>query len=124
MTERVTGDQVKKIIDTTLIASEISLFIKAANLLVTDWLGNSGLTEPHLKEIERWLSAHLVAIRSQDSVSKAEKTGDASITRHGQTGLGLDFTPYGQQVKVLDITGTMANLGLKPASLETINFLD
>jgi len=124
MTERVTGDQVKQIIETDLTANEISPFVKAANLMVTDMLGSSGLSDPHLKEIERWLSAHLVAIRSPDSVAKSEKTGDASITRHGQSGLGLDFTPYGQQVKVLDTSGIMADAGMQAASLEVIDFLD
>jgi len=121
MTERVTGDQVKKIIETNLTAPEISPFIKAANLMVTDWLDDSGLSATHLKEIERWLAAHLVAIR--DPVYKSEKTGDASATRFGTAGLGLDFTPYGQQVKVLDTTGTLGDLGLKSASLEVIDFI-
>lgn len=118
---RVSDDQVKQIIDTTI---DTTPFIKAATLIIDDRLSDQGLDDELLLEIERWLSAHLVAIRSQDSVAKSEKTGNASITRHGQSGMGLDFTPYGQQVKILDPTGLLVDLGLKAASLETIDFLD
>jgi len=120
---RVTGANVKEIINTSLSASEVAPFVTSANLIVTERLGGQGVSAAILKEIERWLAAHLVAIRSQDSVSKAEKTGDASITRHGETKMGLDFTPYGQQAKLLDPTGRLESAGKGVAKVETIKIV-
>lgn len=120
---RVTGDEVKEIINTSLSAIEVVPFITSANLIVTERLGGQNVSVSVLKEVERWISAHLVAIRSQDSVSKAEKTGDASITRHGETKMGLDFTPYGQQAKLLDPTGRLEGAGKGIAKVETIKIV-
>ncbi len=116
---RVTDDNVKEIISTTV---DCAPFITAADLIVTERLTGSGLSDAMLKEITRWLAAHLVAIR--DPIYKTEKTGDAMGTMFGQAGMGLDFTPYGQQVKVLDTSGLLADLGLKSAGLEVVDFLD
>lgn len=122
MANRCTEIEVKEIIDTTLTENEIAPFITAANLIVTDILTGSGLLSAQLKEIERWLTAHFVAIR--DPRISAEKTEGASATYHGKSDMGLDHTPYGQQVKLLDTTGALANLGKRKASVETLNFLD
>lgn len=119
MANRVTHDDVVEIIDTSL--TDTTPFITAANLIVTNRLSGEGVGSSTLAEIERWLAAHFVAIRSQDAVSKQEKTGEASITRHGVTGKGLDFTPYGQQVKLLDPTGKLSDLGKKAMKFETID---
>ena len=120
MANRVTGAEVKEIINTSLTTSEVTPFITAANQIVTSKLGGQGVTSNSLKEVERWLSAHFVAIRSQDSVAKAEKTGEASVTRHGKTEMGLDFTPYGQQAKLLDPTGRLNSAGKIAGKIETI----
>jgi len=117
---RVTATEVKEIIDTDLSDAIVDVFINSANIIVTDRLGdNTDITADHKKEIERWLSAHLVAIRDQRSES--EKVGDASVKYQGKTGLGLDVTLYGQQVKVLDTTGTLDNLGKPSATLTVID---
>lgn len=122
MANRCTEIEVKEIIDTTLTENEIAPFITAANLIVTGILTGSGLLSAQLKEIERWLTAHFVAIR--DPRISAEKTEGASATYQGKTDMGLDHTSYGQQVKLLDTTGALANLGKRKASVETLNFLD
>ena len=115
---RVVDAEVKEIIETDL--SDTTPFITAANLVVTDRLGGSGLSDGQLKEIERWFAAHLVAIR--DPISVSSKTGDATETfARGQLGKGLDSTPYGQTVKVLDVTGKMASLGKKAAVFKAID---
>lgn len=119
---RCTGAEVKEILDTALTESEIAPFITAANLIVTDMLSSSALSTAMLKEIERWLAAHFVAIR--DPRISREKTEEAEATYHGKSDMGLNHTPYGQQVKVLDTTGTMANLGKRKASVEVLNFLN
>jgi len=116
MSARVTDSEVKQIIETSI---DVGPFIQAANLVVTDQLASANLGDDFLKEIERWLSAHLVAIRERQA--KSEKTDDASVTYFGKDGLGLDSTPYGQQVKVLDVSGTLALLGKKKVEFTAID---
>ena len=119
MATRVTATEVKEIFDTTLSDAQLDTFILAANLVVTEKLSTSGLSTAMLKEIERWLSAHLAAIR--DQMPSQEKIGDASVRYQGETGMGLRFTSYGQQVMLLDTTGTLANsLGKKGAVIKHI----
>lgn len=116
---RITDEEVKQIIETTINTTP---FITAANLIVTDRLGDEGIDDDLLKEIERWMAAHLVAIREPQT--KTEKTGDTGVTYFGKDGLGLDATPYGQQVKVLDPTGLMATLGSRPAGVKAFELFD
>ena len=118
MSTRVDGDEVKEIIETELTALQIVPFITAANLIVTDQLTGEH-SAALLVEIERWLAAHFVAIR--DPRAKAEKTDDASATYYGKDGLGLNHTPYGQQVKILDTTGILASLGKRKAEFRSID---
>lgn len=119
---RCTGIEVKEILDTALTEGEIAPFITAANLIVTDMLSSSALSTAMLKEIERWLAAHFVAIR--DPRISREKTEEAEATYHGKSDMGLNHTSYGQQVRLLDTTGAMANLGKRKASVEVLNFLN
>jgi len=107
---RVTDNEVKEIIDTDL--SSLTPFIGAANQLVD---GITGLSAAELKEIERWLAAHFVAIRDQRTAK--DNTGDSSHTYGGKTGMGLDFTAYGQMVKLLDTTGYLASVGMKESGI-------
>ena len=83
---RVSGSEVQDIIDTDL--ETLTPFITVASQLVD---GISGLGAATLKEIERWLSAHFVAIRDPRIMS--EKAGDASANYHGKSAMGLDATP-------------------------------
>ena len=116
---RVTGDEVKEIIDTTLTAAQITPFITAANITVTSALSSTSLAATTKKEIERWFSAHLVYIRNPQL--KKEKIGDAEDTMNlGTLGEGLKSTPYGQVVLTLDTTGNMANLGKRQSKIEAI----
>ena len=101
---RVSGSEVQDIIDTDL--ETLTPFIDAASQLVD---GISGLGAATLKEIERWLAAHFIAIRDQRTVKDA--VGDSSHTYGGKTGMGLDATLYGQQVKLLDTTGYLVSVG-------------
>lgn len=119
MAARVTETEVKEIIDTSV---NTRAFITAANMVVNQNLQNQGLSNELLKEIERWLAAHFVAIR--DPREQSKKVGSSSANYQGQTGLGLDHTSYGQQVKVLDYTGTLGNLGFKRASIAVVSEKD
>lgn len=115
MTTRTDVTTVKLIIATTLSDAQITAFIGTANLVVTSNLADKGLSDATLTDIETWLSAHLLSMRDQRVIGRS--IGDVSFQYQGQTGLGLDATIYGQQVKLLDSSGTLASLGKRRASL-------
>ena len=104
---RVTASDVDEIMEKDLSSLDITPFITIANLLVTEKLGSSSLSADLLKEIERWLAAHFVAVSYKDERIQQEKIDVASVTymSMGSGKTGLDMTPYGRQVKLLDTTG-------------------
>lgn len=117
---RVTDSEVKQIFNTDL---DTTPFITAANLLVSAKLGSkTELSTAQLKEIERWLAAHFVSVRDQRTSS--ERVGNASATFTGKYGLGLEGSREGQTAMALDITGTLAKLGLKVANYNVISEVD
>ena len=121
---RVTAAEVKAILDKSkLTNTEIDVFITSANVLVTQALGSSTLGASVLKEIERWMAAHMIA-SSRERVAKNEEAGGAKINYSGQFGRGLHSTPYGQMVLTLDTTGAMAALGGKAEKLQAIKEFD
>jgi len=122
---RVKPSEVKQIIDTDLSNPNIDAFILSANITVTAILGtDTVITAAQLKEIERWLTAHLIA-SSKERQAHTEKADDASITYGGKTGKGLNSTTYGQQVMLLDTTGKMAaSVGKKRASITAVPSFD
>lgn len=118
MSIRVTDQEVKEIFDTTI---DTSPFIIAASKIIDNKLSTK-FSEEVLKEIERWLAAHFVCARDPRAIS--ETVGNTSINYSGSYGLGLDSTHYGQMVKILDSSGTLANLGKKIARIDTIQAMD
>ena len=117
---RVTATEVKAIMDgVTLADAIIDSYIIGANTIVTDNLATSGLSTAMLKEIERWLAAHLVAI-TRERTAKKEGAGGASIEYTGDWGSGFDSTSYGQTAVALDSTGTLAGLTGKSASIYAV----
>ena len=117
MANRVNNCDVQAIMPETVI-TEFAPYIAAAHSVVEANLLNLGIADATLKEIERWLAAHFASIN--DPLVKSDRTGDASSTFHGNSGLGLDFTPYGQQAKLLDPTGTLARIGAKKAYFKVL----
>ena len=106
MAARVTSAEVLEIADfPDLLENDVTPYITSANILVNEILGteNTGI----LKEIERWLSAHMIA-STKERTSLKEAAGSASVTYTGAFGQGLKSTPYGQMVLTLDTTGLMA----------------
>lgn len=115
MSARTTAALVRLIIDTSLSDDQVNTFIAPANLLVTAHCADKGMSAELLAEIERWLAAHFLSVRDQRVAARS--IGDVSFTYQGETGLGLDATSYGQQVKLLDTSGRLASAGLKQASV-------
>ena len=105
----VTDSDVKQILDTDV---DTTPFINAADLIVTQYLTTSGLSTAMLTEIERWLAAHLTCMMDPRETAKA--MGDARVSfEQGTLGAGLQSTRYGQQVLLLDWTGTIAGASLR-----------
>jgi len=116
---RTTDSEVKQIISLNVL-TDTTPFITTANLLVTQHLGTSGISSDLLAQIEKYLAAHLVALHPDERQLKNQKLGDATDTYGGDFGKMLDFTQYGQMVKMLDYTGTLAGVGGESVEIDTI----
>ena len=111
MAQRIQQDDVRSLVNSESTI-DVQAFIDIAVALTDKVSSNdslSVLTSDLLKQIEANLAAHYYSLR--DPAYLAKKTGDANATFYGQTGMGLDFTPWGQTAKELDITGFLASLG-------------
>lgn len=106
---RVTGREVKGIIQTRFDEIEVEPFVDTAHVLVDTHLAGAGLSEELLKQIELWLAAHLIAIDDPRTTDRNVDGLRISFERAEQ-GKGLDSTRYGQQVRMLDPTGKLAQL--------------
>lgn len=116
---RTTATKVKEILETELDNSIVEAYILGANELINSKLTNSGLSESLLEEIERWLTAHMIA-STRERQTKKEEAGTAKVEYAGTYGLGLDSTSYGQTVISLDTTGKLADLRKRPILLKAI----
>jgi hypothetical protein len=97
----------------------VNAYIAGANATVNEVLEGQGLSADVMKEIERWLSAHLIAL-TRERVSVKEEAGTAKIQYSDIYGKGLEATDYGQMVLTLDTTGNMAATGGKNATVFAI----
>jgi hypothetical protein len=121
---RTTVIEVSKILDNTnLDDSVLRSFINTANSLVTTYLGDSGLGETILTEIEKWWAAHLVST-TRERTAKSEKVGDVSVEYTGEFGKDLESSPYGQMVLQLDSTGILSKLGKRRVYFKAIKSFD
>jgi len=122
---RVTPDEVKEILDdSSLSTAIIDAYILGANELVTEAVGSSTEIGDGLKkEIERWLTAHMIAT-TRERMALEEGAGGARIKYTGDYGKNLESSPYGQMVLTLDSTGKMASLGGKTAKMIAIESFD
>ncbi len=114
---RTTAAEVKQINGSTLDDVIIDAYILSASTLIDATLGTG--TTDILKEIERWLTAHMIAV-TRERQSKREGAGGAEIEYYEISGSGLHSTTYGQMVLSLDTTGAMAALSGKSASVYAI----
>ena len=110
MANRVTEAEVLEIMsaDTTLIAATILPYISSANVFVTDLL-EAELEDTILKEVEKWLSAHMATV-TRERLSKEAGAGGAYIKYAGAWGEELASTQFGQMVLMLDTSNTLRGL--------------
>jgi hypothetical protein len=119
MANRTTFTEVQIIMDTALEDAEITSLIGYANRMVNSVLGTAGLTDELLKDIETYLTGHLIATGKERQTGE-EKVHDISVKYTGKYGEQLRMTSFGQQVLLLDTTGNFANLGKQTVSIKAI----
>lgn len=120
MAARVSEAEVEAIIEVDS-SVDTDTFILAATTLVDAVLADDAyLTTAQLKEVERWLAAHFIAMRQRQA--RSEGVGDANVVYQvGYLGRGLQYTPYGQQALILDTSGKLAAMGQKRATLTAVD---
>ncbi len=123
MAVRTSAADVKAIMDSSLLDAEVDVYIEIANPIVTDVMDGSGVGTTRLEEIERWLTAHLISI-TRERMGDTEKLGEASIKYIGKFGMGLESTPYGQTVLLLDTSGAFGDQGKVAISITAITSFD
>ena len=123
MANRVTDPEVKQIINTDITTDP---FITTANVLVNKIEANGISDSGHLKEIERWLAAHFVAVRDNRAAGLSDfSVGDADekyLKSSFALTKGLGSTYYGQQAVALDTSGTLVSLGKGRAQFSVQRF--
>ena len=96
--------EVKRIISTDL---DVVQFALSASRLVDAKIAEGLLDESTLKEIETYLTAHLITITAPREES--EKAGSVSAKYRGKTDMGIRSSLYGQHVLLLDSTNSFAS---------------
>lgn len=119
MAVRVTKAEVKLIIDTDVSDDVLDALILPANLIVTDQLTDSGHSVALLKEIEKWLTAHLIKMSWERATIREEIGGDTK-EQYSKLGLNLDASTYGQTVKMLDTSGILFRLGQIKSTINAV----
>ena len=122
---RTTATEVKAIMDNCTVGDPVvNAFIISSNAIVTKvFSGDTNIGATLKAEIERWFTAHMLA-STLSRTTKTEKIGEVSVTYTGEFGENLSSTPYGQMVMQLDVTGKMAKIGKKKASIYAIPSFD
>ena len=106
---RTSTTEVKKIIETDMDTTDIQSYIDSATAFVDATVAGK-LGDALLTQIEKWITAHLMA-STREQMVKQGKGGPASATFYGYAeGKGLEHTPYGQQAVSLDYTGTLKRI--------------
>ena len=111
---RITVDDLVEIFETELTEAQLSAFVNSAHYVIQNNLLSSGLSSDILTEIHKYLAAHFASLRDQRIAS--ERVADVSMNYQGKTDMGLNATLYGQTALMLDTSGSLANLALKPAT--------
>ena len=119
---RTTVGNVKEVITTNATDKQVDEIIKTANLLVNTHLSDQGLSANLLADIEKWLTAHLLAL-TFDRQAEQKKVGDAS-EKYAALGQGLKSTTYGQIVISLDSSGMLSNANKQIATIRVVPQFD
>lgn len=116
---RTTIALVKSVIPTGLEDPEIATLMGIANRMVTTVLAVESLTDETLKDIETWLTAHVIAI-GKERQTREERVGDVWVKYNENKSQFLQSTTYGQMVLFLDTSGKFQSASKMRASIEAI----
>lgn len=104
----VTVDEVRAIISTNLEDLVIREYIESTDGIMKGLFQGVSISQGVYKEIQRWLTAHAIAI-SKERQAKEEGAGGAYIKYSLIQGQGLASTSYGQMAMTIDSTGILQN---------------
>ena len=116
---RTSATEVKAITVTALSDPILQQLIAIANRMVTNLLSSSGLAADVLKDIETYLTAHLIAI-GPERQTEEERVLDVWVVHQGKFTEGLKSTTFGQMVLVLDTTKSFITASKQKASITAI----
>ena len=120
---RVTTAEVKRVINTSLSDQIVTEHINVASRFVEDVLNGKGLATNTIRDIELYVSAHLISVRDPAAGAVvSEKIGNTEATYGNSStlGQGLAFTRHGQTAIMLDTSGNLAERASgKPKALFT-----
>ena len=119
MSTRTNITEVRAVMDTALEDEELKPIIEMANRIVTLKLSASTLTAAELKDIETYLTAHLIAT-GKERQPEEEKVGDVDLRFQKKPQEFLKSTTYGQTVLFLDTSGLMQQSTKMRASITAI----
>ena len=117
---RASAAEVKLIIETDLPDATVDAFIASATLLVDQYIEDTTCHDStSLKQVELWISAHLLSIR--DNSRGSEKLGDAQESQRAPGVLlkGLDSSYWGQTALAFDCSGILADIGKRGVQFVT-----
>lgn len=120
MANRVNDCEVKEVFSTTL--NTVPFIVAAHSIISQQGLASYPChDEASLKEVERWLAAHLAATSDIQYSIQKEKMGDSEDSYFDRSkGEGLKGSSYGQQAILLDCSGVLATLGKRKARFEVL----
>lgn len=115
----ITEADVKKIYPTD---SDLSGYLRTANLVVTSQLSDKGLDSSIQDEIAIYLTAHFATIGLDKGGLRRQRLGDGdeSYKTPGDKDLGFKSTLFGQQAMLLDSSGTLASMGANSQTLPAL----
>lgn len=107
--------------DTSIDSAYITSVLITVDAVLTKIYENSTCTvsDTILEELQKYYAAHIIASTTARMASK-EKLGEAQVDYLGTFGTGLDSTPYGQMLKLIDPCGVIAKTGKAVASIYAI----
>lgn len=117
MAARVTQDEVRANTQ-SLGTTDASGAVKVANVIVQEYLLDSGQSEALLTQIELYLASHFLTLSNEKGPLSSEKIGEAEDRYHNIYDAGFNATRFGQQAIMLDSSGVlegMASAAIKPA---------
>lgn len=110
MAPRTTEASLRKLFPEDNGTAVVDHYLADANVLVTDLLGASSLSNERLEIIERYLAAHFYVLGQQSGGVFEEKIGESTV-KTGSTftlGQGLKLTRWGQMALAADTTGALS----------------